>query len=91
MAVKEVIEILSTQDVAVDYLRIRSIPFNNVVKEFVKKHSRLFVIECNRDGQMNRILTMNFPEDAGKFISISHLDGLSLSAEWIMKEIDQLI
>jgi 2-oxoglutarate ferredoxin oxidoreductase subunit alpha len=91
MPVREVIKMLSTEGVNVDYMRIRSIPFNNVVEEFVKKHKILFVVECNRDGQLNRILATYYPEDAEKLISISHLDGQSLSAEWIMKKITQML
>jgi 2-oxoglutarate ferredoxin oxidoreductase subunit alpha len=68
----------------VDYLRIRSIPFQDELKEFIKNHERIYVIEANRDGQMAQILMMNFPIYADKIRKIACLDGLSLTAKWIV-------
>ncbi|MHB8807269.1 MAG: 2-oxoacid:acceptor oxidoreductase subunit alpha [Anaerolineaceae bacterium] len=68
----------------VDYLRIRSIPFQNEIKNFIQNHERIYVIEANRDGQMAQILMMNFPMYADRIRKIACLDGLSLTAKWIV-------
>jgi hypothetical protein len=36
---------------------------------------------------MKQLLCLNFPNQANKFLSIAHSDGLSLSAQWIVKRI----
>jgi 2-oxoglutarate ferredoxin oxidoreductase subunit alpha len=41
------------------------------------------VIELNRDGQMQQLLTLDLPEDAAYLFSLAHLDGLPLTARWI--------
>lgn len=67
----------------IDYLRIRSIPFQEGVRKFIQDHERIYVIEANRDGQMAQLLMINFPSAAGKIRKIACLDGLSLTAKWI--------
>jgi 2-oxoglutarate/2-oxoacid ferredoxin oxidoreductase subunit alpha len=91
MAVKEAVEILSEQELEVDYLRVRAIPFNNSFSDYLKSHDQIFIIEGNRDGQMKDIISMRFPIYAIKLISIAHIDGLSLSAEWIVKKIKKYL
>ncbi len=87
MAVIEVIDQFIADGIGMDYMRIRALPFSGSVGEFLKHHEHIFIVECNRDGQMKDILSKQYPHHAEKLISISHLDGLSLSAEWIKKAI----
>jgi len=87
MAVIEAIDKFAADGVEIDYMRIRSIPFCESVDEFLKCHAHIFVVECNRDGQMKDILSKQYPKFSQKLISISRLNGLSLSAEWIKEEI----
>ena len=91
MAVKEVVDIFSDKGIDVDYLRLRSLPFNHILEKFLNNHKQVFVVESNRDGQMKNIITMYFPKYAEKLISIAHIDGLSLSAEWIKREISRYL
>jgi 2-oxoglutarate/2-oxoacid ferredoxin oxidoreductase subunit alpha len=88
-AVRESCELLAKQKVNCDYLRIRAIPFCDQIEHFLNDHKKIFVVEANRDGQMAQILSVNFPQNAQKMISIAHMDGLSLSAEWICENITQ--
>jgi len=69
--------------IVTDYMRIRSIPFNDQVEEFVRQHERLYVIELNRDGQMRQLLTLELPDQATKLMSLAHVDGLPMTAEWV--------
>jgi len=89
MAVNEAVDLFDEDGVSIDYMRIRALPLNKTVDEFILKHEKIFVVECNRDGQMKDILAMRYPQYAARLNSISHLDGLSLSATWIMKEINK--
>ncbi len=81
---EEACDILKADEKKVDYLRVRSLPFQDEVKNFIQKHERIYVIEANRDGQMAQILMLNFPAYAGRIRKIACLDGLSLTAKWII-------
>ncbi len=87
MPVKEAISLLKRDLKEIDYLRVRAVPFSKDVGQFIENHQRIFVVENNRDGQMRQLLCVNYPEHAKKFISVSHSDGLSLSAQWIVEKI----
>jgi 2-oxoglutarate ferredoxin oxidoreductase subunit alpha len=70
-----------------EFLRIRSIPFTQEVTDFVDKHNQIFVVEQNRDGQMNQLLTIEYPDQAAKFKSVAYGDGLPASATWVREGI----
>jgi len=82
-AINEARDRLSNQGLLTDFMRIRSIPFNNEVKDFLEQFNQIYVIEMNRDGQMHKLLTIEFPEYAPKLKSIAYLDGLPLTATYI--------
>lgn len=86
-SVVESCNLLKQSSLIADYLRVRALPFNNKVKEFIDRFSRVYVVEANRDGQMAQIIKMLFPENAEKIYSVAHMDGLSLSAKWITNKI----
>jgi 2-oxoglutarate ferredoxin oxidoreductase subunit alpha len=62
---------------------MRSLPVAPEVAEFVRAHDRNYVIELNRDGQLHQILRLEIPDCSMKLISLSHLDGLPLTARWV--------
>jgi 2-oxoglutarate ferredoxin oxidoreductase subunit alpha len=64
-------------------LRLRALPINQAVRDFVAAHERVYVIELNRDGQMHGILQNELPEFAGRLRSIAYLDGMPLTARWV--------
>ncbi len=66
-----------------DFLRIRALPFTKEVDAFLKKYDQIFVVEMNRDGQMDQILKVEYPQYAIKFKSVAHGDGLPASAKWM--------
>ena len=86
-AVVEACDLLSEEGKNVDYLRIRGIPFNKVIKQFILDHRVTYVVELNRDGQLSQLLTMDFPDVAYKLRKVAHMDGLPLPAKWIKEQI----
>jgi 2-oxoglutarate/2-oxoacid ferredoxin oxidoreductase subunit alpha len=79
-AVEEARQQLAKQGISTDFLRLRAVPFNQQVRDFIHQHERCYVIEMNRDGQMHQLLTLEHPERAVNLISLAHTDGLSLTA-----------
>ncbi|WP_343426402.1 hypothetical protein [Candidatus Amarolinea dominans] len=39
-----------------NYLRVRALPIEETLREFVARHDRIYVIELNFEGQMAEIL-----------------------------------
>ena len=86
-AVEEAFDMLDSLGTPVDYLRVRSIPFSSEVQEFLEDHERIYVVEMNRDGQLQQLLTLEFPVHVEKLIKTAHSDGLPLTAKWITNAI----
>ena len=74
---------LAEEQVYFDYLRLRALPINPEVIEFIQEHERVYVIEMNRDGQLHQILTLEMPDQCTILHSLTHNDGLPLTAAWI--------
>jgi len=71
----------------VDYLRIRAYPFAHEIHDFVASHERVYVIEQNRDAQVQSLLKLDLPADqVVKLRSILHYSGLPLDARSITEE-----
>ncbi|MBK7894608.1 MAG: 2-oxoacid:acceptor oxidoreductase subunit alpha [Anaerolineaceae bacterium] len=86
-AIDEARDRLAADGLATSFLRLRALPVNETVAEFVAQHDRVYVIELNRDGQVHNILQTEMPELATKLISLAHLDGMPLTARWVVEAI----
>lgn len=75
LCVQELRDSLKAKGMTTSYLRLRSYPFNQDVEDFIKKHKKVFVLEQNHDGQMRRLLGMEFPELSPKLKSNLIYDG----------------
>jgi 2-oxoglutarate ferredoxin oxidoreductase subunit alpha len=71
-----------------DYLRIRAYPFSSEVEEFIAQHDRVYVVEQNRDAQMQSLLKLDIkPELVTRLRSIAHIHGLPLDARSVTDEL----
>ena len=70
-----------------DFLRVRALPFTDEVTAFIKKYDQVFVVEMNRDGQMDQMLKIDYPEYGARFQSVAFGDGLPASARWVREGI----
>jgi 2-oxoglutarate ferredoxin oxidoreductase subunit alpha len=70
-----------------DYMRIRAYPFAHEIHDFVASHERIYVVEQNRDAQLESLLKLDLPADqVTKLRSILHYNGLPLDARTITEE-----
>ncbi len=86
-AIEEAIAGLSQNGLPVDHLRLRSLPVATEAIEFVHLHKRNYVVELNRDGQLHEILRLEIPDRSLELISLAHLDGLPLTAQWVANQV----
>ena len=80
-------QLLKEHGLPTDFLRLRGLPFTEEVREFVAEHETIYVVEMNRDGQLNQLLTIEYPEQARTFRSVAYQDGLPAAARWIREGI----
>ncbi len=81
-AVQEALERLPDR-LEIDALRLRAVPFGAEVKQFIDDHEVVYVLEMNTDGQMHKLLQLEVPQQAMRLRSLTHNNGLSLTARWI--------
>lgn len=86
-AVIEARDMLKAEGLKTDYLRIRSLPFSEEIRKFIESHKEVYVVEINRDGQLFKLLTMEFPDIANRLRKAAHMDGLPLTAKWIKSKV----
>jgi 2-oxoglutarate ferredoxin oxidoreductase subunit alpha len=85
-AVDEALDLLREgHGVDLDACRVRAYPFHARVGEFLASHERVFVVEQNRDGQMRRLLSADYPEHAPRLRSVLHYDGWPLDAGTVVE------
>lgn len=76
-------DLLRAQNIEASYLRLRALPLEDTTRDFIDQHDYVYVVENNTDGQMARILQIEYPEFATRIRSLAHSDGLPLSAKWL--------
>ncbi|MGB9640168.1 MAG: 2-oxoacid:acceptor oxidoreductase subunit alpha [Anaerolineales bacterium] len=88
-AIQETRHILAKQGLASDFMRIRAYPFTGIERQFIQQHPVNYVVEMNRDGQLNQLLRMEYPQLAEKIRSFAYTDGLPLTAKQLVDFIQQ--
>ena len=87
-AILEAVHQLETEHgITADFLRVRALPFTQEITDFVNKYDQILVVEQNRDGQLNQLLTIAYPERAANFRSVAFGDGMPASARWVREGI----
>jgi 2-oxoglutarate ferredoxin oxidoreductase subunit alpha len=87
-AAEEAMDMLKQDNIVLDAIRIKAFPFNNDVQDFIDRHDRIFVIEQNRDAQMKSLMMIELSANPAKLISILNYDGMPITAEKIINEIE---
>src|SRR5687767_723770 len=87
----EALEVLSSQNIFINALRVRAFPFQEEVNDFVQSHSKVFVIEQNRDAQLKTLMVNDAGIHPQNLISILHYDGTPITARFITQEISEIV
>ena len=83
VAMEEALAALETRGLHLDTLRVRAFPFSEDVIEFINAHDQVFVVEQNRDAQLQKLLVNECAVDPARTISILHNDGTPITARFI--------
>jgi 2-oxoglutarate ferredoxin oxidoreductase subunit alpha len=82
-AMSEALDVLDAQDLHVDALRLCAFPFPESVPDFIGAHRQVFVVEQNRDAQMQQLLVNELQIDPARLVRILHYDGTPITARFI--------
>jgi 2-oxoglutarate/2-oxoacid ferredoxin oxidoreductase subunit alpha len=80
-------QLLEEHGIKSDFMRVRALPFTKGVDDFLAKYDQLFIVEMNRDGQLDQIMKTEYPEYAVNFRSVAFGDGLPAAATWVREGI----
>jgi len=79
--VESVDQLKQDHDLTASYCRVRAFPFSEQVKDFIRRHRRVYVVEQNRDAQLCGLLRLELEaESIKKLRSVLHYCGLPLDA-----------
>lgn len=84
---REAMDILRSQGIALDGMRLKAAPFPQSVMDFILDHETVFVVEQNRDGQMRSILINELDIDPRRLVSILNYDGFPITADHIIRQV----
>jgi 2-oxoglutarate ferredoxin oxidoreductase subunit alpha len=70
-----------------DYLRLRALPVDVEVREFIAAHRVTYVIEQNRDAQCTTILRGEMPEHAPRIVPILYYSGMPMDAQSVFDDV----
>src|SRR5438874_12147189 len=87
----EALAALAGQGIFVNALRVRGFPFAEQLFDFVASHSKVFVVEQNRDAQLKHLLVNDAGINPASLISVLHYDGTPITARFITKEIAEIV
>ena len=83
-AIEEARDRLAETGVETDYLRVRALPLNRTVRDFIADHELNIVIENNADGQLHGIVKGEVDVPNKQLVSACKCNGLPLAARWIV-------
>jgi 2-oxoglutarate ferredoxin oxidoreductase subunit alpha len=87
LAIEEARDELAGQGILSDFLRLRAVPFDTQVGEFIRQHEINCVVEMNRDGQLHQILSLEYPDQVSRLVSLAYTDGLPLTSKRVSQAI----
>lgn len=75
-------------DLEAAYCRVRGFPFHENIKDFIRRHDRVYVVEQNRDAQLCSLLRMEIDAgDVKKLRTVLHYNGLPIDARSVTDSI----
>ena len=81
-------QLATEYELRTNFFKLRAIPFNEELLEFIDKCDRVYVIEQNRDAQMASLMRIELSTDRiAKLRSVLHYTGIPIDARFITDDI----
>lgn len=82
-AIEEARDQLRAQGIETSFCRVRALPFEDTLRDFIDAHKRFYVVELSTEAQLRSLIRLYAPDRAMDFHSLAHLDGLPLTASYV--------
>jgi 2-oxoglutarate ferredoxin oxidoreductase subunit alpha len=82
-AMREALDVLEAEGLHLDAMRLQAFPFPQSVPDFIEAHDIVFVVEQNRDGQMQSLLVNELEFSPKQLPKVLHYDGTPITARFI--------
>ncbi|MEK6479597.1 2-oxoacid:acceptor oxidoreductase subunit alpha [Catalinimonas sp. 4WD22] len=86
-AALEAMDLLKQKGIVLDAMRIKALPFNSTVEDFIASHEEVFVIEQNRDKQFRALLVNELEINPKKLLPVLNYGGMPITADAIIQQI----
>ncbi len=86
-ACNEALDRLASQNIGLNYCRIKAFPFSDEVGEFIKQHDVVYVVEQNRDAQLRTLLINDIEADQTKLVPLLHYNGMPINAGFVVDRV----
>ncbi|MCL4256197.1 MAG: 2-oxoacid:acceptor oxidoreductase subunit alpha, partial [Anaerolineae bacterium] len=86
-AIQEARDMLKAQHIETNYMRVRALPLDSSVTDFINSHDRIYIPENNFDGQLYQVICLDHPQDLTHLKSLPLGDGLPMTAQWLFDKI----
>lgn len=83
----EALDRLEESGIPISSMRIRAFPFQPEIFDFIAEHELVFVIEQNRDSQMEILLAGECQVAPGKMVRVTNFNGLAITARMITNQV----
>ncbi len=83
----EALDWLEESGIQINSMRVRAFPFQREVFNFIAEHDLVFVIEQNRDSQMEILLAGECQVAPGKMVQVTNFNGLAITARMITNQV----
>jgi 2-oxoglutarate ferredoxin oxidoreductase subunit alpha len=81
-------QLKSEYGIETSYLRLKAYPFTTELRDFLRRHKRVYVIEQNRDAQMLGLMRLEYTaEEIAKLRSMRYYGGLPLDARTVTDDV----
>lgn len=88
-AALEAMDNFKKEGINLDAMRIKAIPFNETVEDFIEQHDEVFIIEQNRDAQFRTVIINELNTHPDKLIKVLNYDGMPITAQRIVSLINE--
>jgi 2-oxoglutarate ferredoxin oxidoreductase subunit alpha len=81
-------QLLNEYGIEASYCRLLAYPFGEQLRDFVRAHDRVYVIDQNRDAQLLALMRLQFDaEEIERLRSVRYYGGLPIDARTITDDI----
>ncbi len=90
-AVQEARDRLQDDGIYLNYMRVRGFPFSQEVEDFIAAHTKVYIVEQNRDAQLLNLILMETKAKRAKLVPLLHYAGQPIDYRFVYNELSKVL